>query len=130
MTLQKLCNSFGYRPSTKHSALVKIATDCWCALNPPERAVFRAESASSEDIPLATKKAKVKTKTTTKVPAGTATMKTTKGKQKELVEQDVEEEFYRMIKDDSELYLRILRYEVSHCLASATSTPRSSHAAN
>jgi hypothetical protein len=57
-------------------------------------------------------------------------MKTTKGKQKELVEQDVEEEFYRMIKDDSELYLRILRYEVSHCLASATSTPRSSHAAN
>lgn len=46
-----------------------------------------------------------------------------KATQKESVEQDVEEEFYRMIKDDSELYLRILRYEVGPCLLFAASTP-------
>jgi hypothetical protein len=76
---------------------------------------LRADSTSSEDIPLATKKARARTN----APAGTATVKATKGKQKESIEQDVEKEFYRMIKDDSGLYLRILRYEVSHRAASS-----------
>ncbi len=32
--LQKLCASYGYRPSTKHDVSVDIATACWLALNP------------------------------------------------------------------------------------------------
>jgi len=119
---QKLTEKYGYRPMTKHAALVKIAIDCWKAINPrpeilsskpkakkrtPRSALATSQSessVSSADVPLATTKAK------------------RKGKAKAIEVDDtpeptpaveLEQQFYNLIHDDRELYTRILRYEVN-----------------
>ena len=55
--MQKLCTKYGYRLSTKHSALVDIAVDCWKALNP------EPNLAGDPISPLATAKRRAPSKT-------------------------------------------------------------------
>ncbi|KAK4684036.1 hypothetical protein P7C73_g6168, partial [Tremellales sp. Uapishka_1] len=110
---QKLIKSYGYKPSRSHAALVKVAEDCWSALNastpkakpkPKPKPKLKSmpkkdgenDSSSSEDIPLSAKK---------------ATKAKTKGKEKEVVKIDLMKEFYDMVVLDEALYIRILRYE-------------------
>lgn len=62
--MQKLCTKYGYRLSSKHSALVEIAVNCWKALNP-------APNIAGEPIsPLAIKKTRAPSK------AASATLRT------------------------------------------------------
>lgn len=143
--LQKLCGSYGYRPSTKHAALVGIAMTCWLALNPPPadestrptKKPARAppmpapsgstSSITSAEVPLADIKSRKKGPS--KAAAGSAAEGTSRSKAKKksrVAEEgdshpveappeplDLKKAFHDLIKADVELYLRILRYEVS-----------------
>lgn len=123
MTAQRLIAKYGFRPIGTHAGLVRVAVDCWRAVNPlppiatslpglsssskgkakaksnARPAVERGSSVSSSDVPLArVKRVKGKEKTT------------------EVEAEDKEplnKRFYDYIKEDAALYLRILRYEVS-----------------
>lgn len=129
---QKLCKSYGYRHITKHTALVDLAIQCWRAIHPtptcgrskpvpvPPSAPSRSSSISSADMPLAA------IQQSRKAGKQSQTRVQSKSKAKQAVSaQNVEtlspppahvlsSRFFRMIKDDEALYLRILRYEVSH----------------
>ena len=130
-----MTEKYGYRPITKHSALVKIATECWKAINPlptvPAASTVTARSGpaaksarkkapkiaeaedsdgsiTSSDIPLAQSskkkgKGKAKVKATAEQPV----------EEEEAIETPLPERFEQMIRKDADLYLRILRYEVS-----------------
>lgn len=124
--VQKLCSGYGYRPITKHDALVDLAIQCWRAIHPPAprpkldfRAPSRSSSISSADMPLSrireakgTKGAKPKSKI----------LQTGKGKRVAPLAlatsgpppEDLSDRFLSMIRNDSALWLRILRYEVSY----------------
>jgi len=122
---QKLCSGYGYRPIGKHDALVDLAIQCWRAINTPARrpkldfrAPSRSSSISSADMPLSkireakgAKGAKPKSKV----------LQNGKGKRvapPALATSgpppvDLSDRFLSMIRNDSALWLRILRYEVS-----------------
>jgi hypothetical protein len=123
--MQKLCTGFGYRPISKHDALVDLAIQCWRAMHPPpagnevrcrSMAPTRSSSISSADMPLS----KIRnSKSTSKV--------VQTGRQKRIaptgfevesgpiapVAEGLNDRFLGMIRGDSALWLRILRYEVS-----------------
>jgi hypothetical protein len=94
--MQRLTGGYGYRPSTNHPALVKIAIECWRAIHPlptitpPRSRPTREPSASSEEVPLSAKRTRSR-------PAATG---------------DLNTQFFEMIQGDHELYNRILHYEV------------------
>jgi hypothetical protein len=123
--MQKLCTGYGYRPISKHDALVDLAIQCWRAMHPlpagnevrsRSMAPTRSSSISSADMPLS----KIRNfKSKSKV--------VQTGKQKRIAPTgaDVEsgpiapeaeglnDRFLGMIRGDSAMWLRILRYEVS-----------------
>jgi hypothetical protein len=123
--MQKLCTSYGYRPISKHDALVDLAIQCWRAIHPltagnelrsRSMAATRSSSISSADMPLSKiRNSKSKSKVVQT------------GKQKRIALTGVEVEtgpmapmaeglndrFLGMIRGDSALWLRVLRYEVS-----------------
>lgn len=123
--MQKLCTGYGYRPIGKHDALVDLAIQCWRAIHPlpagnearsRSMAPTRSSSISSADMPLSKiRNSKSKSKVVQT------------GKQKRIAPTGVEAEsspiapvaerlndrFLGMIRGDSALWLRILRYEVS-----------------
>jgi hypothetical protein len=133
--IQRLTTGYGYRPITQRAGLIKIAIECWKAINPPPQlppptfsrrpiakskplpkaktkpvptAVEESDSSiTSADIPLADKK---KSKTTSKGKGKG------KAKQKEDVAEpervDIDKRLYEMIMGNEALYVRILRYEV------------------
>jgi len=122
--MQKLCTSYGYRPISKHDALVDLAIQCWRAMHPlpagtkvrpRSMAPTRSSSISSADMPLS----KIRnSKSNSKV--------VQTGKQQRIAPTGVEVEsgpiapvaeglndrFFGMIRGDPALWLRILRYEV------------------
>jgi len=124
--VQKLCSGYGYRPISKHDALVDLAIQCWRAINPPAprpkldfRAPSRSSSISSADMPLSkireskgAKGAKPKSKVlqTGKGKRAAPPALATSGPPPE----DLSDRFLSMIRNDSALWLRILRYEVSY----------------
>lgn len=127
--LQKLCTGYGYRPISKHDALVDLAMQCWVAMHPPagrnevrprDTAPTRSSSISSADMPLAKirdakKSAKSKSKvlqegkakriTPTGVPVESGPIATSS--------EGLNDRFLGMTRGDSALWLRILRYEAS-----------------
>jgi hypothetical protein len=129
---QKLCKSYGYRPITKYTALVGLAIQCWRAIHPtptcgrskpvpvPSSAPSRSSSISSADMPLAA------IQQSRKAGKQSQTRVQSKSKAKQAVSAQnvvplspppahvLSSRFFRMIRDDEALYLRILRYEVSH----------------
>ena len=123
--MQILCAGYGYRPVSKHDALVDLAMQCWRAMHPlpaaskarsRSMAPTRSSSISSADMPLS----KIRNSKSKSKVAQT-------GKQKRIAPTGVEVEsgpiapvaeglndrFLGMIRGDSALWLRILRYEVS-----------------
>lgn len=116
---QRLCEGYGYRTSTKVDALAEIAVQCWKALNPSPIALAssireqspsssqRSNSVSSADIPLAELKKSNQTRTKAK-----RKTKDDATEVEEIPKIDLTKRFYNMIRDDEELYLRVLRYEV------------------
>jgi hypothetical protein len=123
--MQKLCTGYGYRPISKHDALVDLAIQCWRAMYPlppgdevrsRSMAPTRSSSISSADMPLSKiRNSKSKSKVVQT------------GKQKRIASTGVgvesgpiapsakglNDRFLGMIRGDSALWLRILRYEVS-----------------
>jgi hypothetical protein len=134
-----LTTGYGYRPITQRAGLIKIAIECWKAINPapqlpPHRPVVKSKpkakpkskpvpkaseesdsSITSADIPLADKK---KSKATSKGKGKG------KAKQKEDVAEpepvDIDKRLYEMIMGNEALYIRILRYEVCAAIPSPT----------
>nr|XP_019047449.1 hypothetical protein I302_04062 [Kwoniella bestiolae CBS 10118]OCF26379.1 hypothetical protein I302_04062 [Kwoniella bestiolae CBS 10118] len=104
--LQKLVTGYGYRTSNDHQSLEKIAMECWKAINPapapaprPGKSVGTAITVGdSQESASTTAKSKGKAKEKEQ-PKGKATY------------EDLSKMFYKLIMDDDELYLRILRYE-------------------
>ncbi|ORY26864.1 hypothetical protein BCR39DRAFT_560295 [Naematelia encephala] len=133
--LKKLTEGYGYRPINKHEALVKVAIDCWRAINPQpqpqlrQRSPSETSSISSIEVPLAsarkpTSKSPAKPKTKVKSTEGVPPSPSTKAKGKRRAksrssdpqtqdepERPLDEQFYEMIRNDHELWIRILRYE-------------------
>lgn len=141
--LQKLCASYGYRPSTKHNVLVDIASACWLALNParadkptlPTKRANRAppmpapsgsnSSITSAEVPLANVKSRKKGSTQDANKAKTK-KKSRIGEEADRSQPeplDLKKAFHDMIIADVELYLRILRYEVRPAQMQAGTRP-------
>ena len=132
---QKLCKGYGYRPISKHDALVNLAVQCWQAMHPPpvtkqprsrNTAPTRSSSISSADMPLANiradkKSVKSKTRILPKIgktritPSGVDAGSAVNSPSPE----SLFDRFLGMIRNDSALWLRILRYEVSFPPSSA-----------
>ena len=126
--MQKLCTGYGYRPISKHDALVDLAIQCWRAMHPLQggnevrsrsMAPTRSSSISSADVPLSkirNSKSKSKVVQTGKqkreAPTGTSETSVESGPIAPLAE-GLNDRFLGMIRGDSALWLRILRYEVS-----------------
>lgn len=134
---QTLCEGYGYRTINKHDPLVELAIQCWKAINPlptpTPRLKFRAttisttssrpNSVSSADVPLSIVKSSAKPKSALKAKAkgkgkATAAVPVVQSSQADVAE-DLSRRFFRMIKDDQALWLRILRYEVSVSVCSS-----------
>lgn len=122
---QRLAGKYGFRPLGTHVGLVRVAVDCWTAMNPRpppsmslpglsgsgshvQKGKARARpvpspssSVSSVEVPLAKKKATGKGKGKAEDVSGAVST------------VPIEARFRALIKDDADLYLRILRYEVN-----------------
>lgn len=121
--LQKLVEGYGFRAGKDKGGLVRVATECWVAIHGAA-----APSESEEDVPLAqlhtpkaTKRRAAKgaaaTASSRSGPAVPATPSKTKDKGKgkqDMTEEQLDELFFTMIRDDDPFYLRILRYEPIH----------------
>ncbi|WVQ84009.1 hypothetical protein IAT38_006154 [Cryptococcus sp. DSM 104549] len=101
--LQKLTTGYGYRSVKVHKSLVKIAETCWKALNPREGDLSPAERLAKM-IERGKKRAE-KMKGAEKADPGAKAKGKGKGK------EDLTPFFHDLIRNDGELYLRILRYE-------------------
>lgn len=125
MSFQAGVGKFGFRPSKIKKTMVKQMQDCWTQLNPipikklrkvkakaviaPPRPVqpedgSHSEGWSSEDVPLAG--------TTGKVKRAKKAAKEVKEKVVPMTDEELYAEF-RTLLVEPELYIRILRYEVS-----------------
>jgi hypothetical protein len=123
--MQKLCTGYGYRPISKHDALVGLAIQCWRAMHPlpaankarpRSMAPTRSSSISSADMPLLkirNSKSKSKVVQTGKQKRIAPTGADVETSPIAPVAEGLNDRFSGMIRGDSALWLRILRYEVS-----------------
>ena len=122
--MQKLCTGYGYRPISKHEALVALAIQCWRAMHPlpagnevrsRSMAPTRSSSISSADMPLSkirNSKSKSKVVQTGKQKRIAPTGVEVESGPIAPVAEGLDDRFLGMIRGDSALWLRILRYEV------------------
>nr|XP_019008744.1 uncharacterized protein I206_06426 [Kwoniella pini CBS 10737]OCF47525.1 hypothetical protein I206_06426 [Kwoniella pini CBS 10737] len=115
--LQKLIISYGYRTSNDYDSLIKIAIDCWKALNPLSP-ILQKEKEKGKSIK--TKKRIERDSSINTQDKSTHSKRKDKlkesGNSKEMIKnkitlEDLNKIFYKLIMDDKELWLRILRYE-------------------
>jgi hypothetical protein len=123
--VQKLCTGYGYRPISKHDALVDLAIQCWRAMHPlpagnkvrsRSMAPTRSSSISSADMPLSkirNPKSKSKVVQTGKQKRIASTGVSVESGPIASSAKGLNDRFLGMIRGDSALWLRILRYEVS-----------------
>ena len=122
--MQKLCTGYGYRPISKHDALVDLAIQCWRAMHPlpggtevraRSMAPTRSSSISSADMPLSkirNSKSKSKVVQTGKQKRKAPIRASVEPGPIAPVAEELNDRFLGMIRGDSALWLRILRYEV------------------
>ena len=123
--MQKLCTGYGYRPISKHDALVDLAIECWRAMHPPpggdevrsrSMAPTRSSSISSADMPLSkirNSKSKGKVVQNGRQKRTAPVRASVESGPIAPVAEELNDRFLGMIRGDSALWLRILRYEVS-----------------
>lgn len=99
LTRQRLVSGYGFRPSSDHSVLVRIATECWEAKHPPATRTKKGKGKAKPST-TGTDKGKRSKKQGIEPTAGAPTPSAT-----------LDEQFYRMMHDDEAFWIRILRYE-------------------
>jgi len=125
--MQKAVSRYGFRKSKIKTTMIRQLQQCWLALNPVKPGVkpkskaatakpkikapvaktkgkSRADSVSSEDIPLAEQETDAKKKKTKK--------KEKIAKPPPMTAEELNDIFHNMIVDDNDVYSRLLRYEV------------------
>lgn len=113
--LQLLTTDYGYRSVKDRSSLVRIATECWKALNPLEAEASEGSMSSGEPICLGNGYLHVSENDGNydqkQCKGGSSEGEgPNKGKSNDNV-VDLHDQFHDIIVNDSDLYLRILHYE-------------------
>ncbi|WVQ76784.1 hypothetical protein IAR50_006458 [Cryptococcus sp. DSM 104548] len=106
--LQRLTTEYGYRPVKDHAVLVRLATECWKALNTDPQ-LPSSSTGFLSDAPTVAAESDDQMGENAQVERLQASKKVKK--KARTLEVDLHQVWYGVIKEDSDLYLRVLRYE-------------------